>query len=199
MTPRIKGILLMVASMVIFTLLDAAAKHLVQTLPPAVGMNPQLDAAEGRPIRRIVFVVVSAPRPEGAPVVPAPDIGLTTVVKVLAAGSLVGVLTGFFGVGGGFVIVPALVLALGFSMPDAVGTSLLVIVVNSLVALSTRFNGGTVDWGAVVPFTVASVIGVFVGSRLAARRDPRSLQGWFVGLLVIVALYTAGRSIAALT
>ncbi|MCB0957414.1 MAG: sulfite exporter TauE/SafE family protein, partial [Ilumatobacter sp.] len=49
-----------------------------------------------------------------------------TVVKVLVAGSVVGMLTGFFGVGGGFVIVPMLVLALGFSMPEAVGTSLVV-------------------------------------------------------------------------
>lgn len=156
-------------------------------------------AAMAQRLRRGPPVAASTVGAAAAPVVPASGVDLTTVVKVLAAGSLVGVLTGFFGVGGGFVIVPALVLALGFSMPDAVGTSLLVIVVNSLVALTTRFHSDTIDWGAVVPFTVASVIGVFVGSRLAARRDPRSLQGWFVGLLVIVALYTAGRSIAALT
>ena len=55
------------------------------------------------------------------------------VVKVAVAGTIVGLLTGFFGVGGGFVIVPALVLALGFTMPEAVGTSLLVIAINSLV------------------------------------------------------------------
>jgi uncharacterized membrane protein YfcA len=121
-----------------------------------------------------------------------------TVVRVLLSGSAVGLLTGFFGVGGGFVIVPALVLALGFSMPEAVGTSLLVIAVNSTVALSARLQVGSVEWGTVVPFTVASVIGVAAGSRLAATRDPSSLQRWFVVLLVAVALYTAVRSGIAL-
>ena len=122
-----------------------------------------------------------------------------TVVKVILAGSFVGLLTGFFGVGGGFVIVPALVLALGFTRPEAVGTSLLVIAVNSTVALATRLPGGTVDWGIVVPFTVASLVGVVVGSHLASTRDPSFLQKWFVILLVVVAFYTATRSILALT
>mgnify|MGYP001811919730 FL=1 len=123
---------------------------------------------------------------------------LVTITKVLVAGSFVGVLTGFFGVGGGFVIVPALVLALGFTMPEAVGTSLLVIAVNSTVALTTRLPGGTIEWVIVIQFTIASLIGVFIGSRLASTRDPSFLQKWFVVLLVAVALYTAGQSIVAL-
>lgn len=121
-----------------------------------------------------------------------------TVAKVLVAGSYVGLLTGFFGVGGGFVIVPALVLALGFRMPEAVGTSLLVITVNSVVALTTRLQAGNVKWGTVVPFTVASLVGVVLGGRLAGSRDSSSLQRWFVGLLFAVAAYTAVKSIIAL-
>jgi len=117
-----------------------------------------------------------------------------TILKVIVAGTIVGLLTGFFGVGGGFVIVPALVLALGFSMPEAIGTSLLVITINSLVALTTRLQPGSIEWGTVIPFTIASLIGVIVGSRLASTRDSSSLQRWFVGLLVVVALYTAVRS-----
>jgi uncharacterized protein len=123
---------------------------------------------------------------------------LATAVKVVIAGSFIGILTGFFGVGGGFVIVPALVLALGFTMPEAVGTSLLVIAVNSIVALTTRLPSGSVEWGTVVPFTIASLIGVFVGSRLASTRDPSFLQKWFVILLVVVAVYTATSSLVAL-
>lgn len=118
----------------------------------------------------------------------------TTAAKVLAAGSGVGLLTGFFGVGGGFVIVPALVLALGFTMPEAAATSLLVITINSAAALSTRLHTGTIEWHTVVPFTIASLVGVFFGSRLTTRHDPRSLQRWFVWLLVVVAVYTAIRS-----
>lgn len=132
----------------------------------------------------------AAPAPEPAAV----HADVRTVVKVLFAGTGVGLLTGFFGVGGGFVIVPALVLALGFTMPEAVGTSLLVITVNSVVALSTRLSSGAIEWGAVVPFTVASLIGVVIGSRLASTRDSSSLQRWFVGLLFVVAAYTAVSS-----
>ncbi|MGD9794319.1 MAG: sulfite exporter TauE/SafE family protein [Acidimicrobiia bacterium] len=121
-----------------------------------------------------------------------------TIAKVIGAGTVVGLLTGFFGVGGGFVIVPALVLALDFTMPEAVGTSLLVITINSLVALSTRMHSGSIEWGTVIPFTVASLIGVIIGSRLSRTRDATSLQRWFVGLLVIVAVYTAGHSALAL-
>jgi uncharacterized protein len=122
-----------------------------------------------------------------------------TVIKVLVAGSLVGVLTGFFGVGGGFVIVPALVLSLGFTMPDAVGTSLLVIVINSLVALGARAGAGNLDWKVALPFAITSIAGVVTGSRLAATRNPASLQRAFVWLLVVVAGYTATRSVLALT
>ena len=123
---------------------------------------------------------------------------LATAVKVVVAGSFVGLLTGFFGVGGGFVIVPALVLALGFTMPEAVGTSLLVIAVNSTVALATRLPNGSIEWAVVLPFTIASLIGVFVGSRLASTRDPSFLQKWFIGFLVVIATYTAASSLIAL-
>ena len=143
--------------------------------------------------------VTAAPAPpvEG-PTPTSVEVDLNTVVKVLLAGSGVGLLTGFFGVGGGFVIVPALVLALRFTMPEAVGTSLLVIMINSLVALATRLQAGSIEWSTVVPFTIASLLGVVVGSRLAGTRDSGSLQRWFVGLLVVVASYTAIKSAVAL-
>jgi uncharacterized protein len=123
---------------------------------------------------------------------------LATVVKVLLAGSAVGLMTGFFGVGGGFVIVPALVLALGFAMPEAVGTSLLIIIINSLVALAMRFGQGGVEWDVVLPFAISSLAGVIVGGRLAGSKDPTSLQRVFVFLLAGVATYTMISSILAL-
>lgn len=122
----------------------------------------------------------------------------TVVLKVAIAGTVVGLLTGFFGVGGGFVIVPGLVLALGFTMPEAVGTSLLVIAINSAVALSTRVQGGSIDWSVIVPFMTTSLLGLRVGTRLAGTKDPQVLQRWFVYLLVAVAIYTAGRSLVAI-
>jgi uncharacterized protein len=121
-------------------------------------------------------------------------VDLIKVFKVVVAGSVVGLLTGFFGVGGGFVIVPALVLALGFTMPEAVGTSLLVITINSAVALSTRLQSGSIEWATVIPFTFASLVGVVIGARLASTKDSTSLQRWFVVLLVATAIYTAIQS-----
>ena len=121
-----------------------------------------------------------------------------TVLKVIVAGTIVGLPTGFFGVGGDFVIVPALILALGFTMPEAIGTSLLVISINSAVALTTRLQAGSIEWATVIPFTIASLLGVIIGSRLASTRDSSSLQRWFVGLLVVIAAYTAVRSGLAL-
>ena len=160
---------------------------------PRTATGP-VACAEAVPIARSLGAAAAVPAPPAR--LARLDPG--TLVKVAIAGTIVGLLTGFFGVGGGFVIVPALVLALGFTMPEAVGTSLLVIAINSTVALSTRLEAGAIEWHVVIPFTVASLIGVVVGGRLASTRDPTSLQRWFVGLLVAVAAYTAVRSAIAL-
>lgn len=119
--------------------------------------------------------------------------------KVLVTASAVGLLTGFFGVGGGFAVVPALVLALGFTMPVAVGTSLLVIAINSASALVSRLGQGTqLDWTLIGIFTAAAVIGSLLGGRVTSRVNPRQLSQVFALLLVAVALYTAARSIPQL-
>ena len=123
---------------------------------------------------------------------------LSTVVKVVAAGTVVGFMTGFFGVGGGFIIVPALVLALGFNMPTAVGTSLLVIAVNCAVALTSRLATTGVDWHVALPFTVAALAGAIAGNHLASRTRASTLLRWFAVLLVAVAAYTLARSVASL-
>lgn len=115
---------------------------------------------------------------------------------VVAAASLVGLLTGFFGVGGGFAVVPALVLALGLPMRHAVGTSLLVIVVNSLTGLAGRTESlPTVDWATVVAFATASMVGGLAGSRLSARTPPHRLTTAFAVLLAVVAVATATQAV----
>jgi uncharacterized membrane protein YfcA len=122
------------------------------------------------------------------------------LAKLVVTATAVGLLTGFFGVGGGFVLVPALVLALSFPMPVAVGTSLLVIAVNSTTALTARITTGAIhlDWPLIAGFTVAAVIGSLFGGRIASRVKPTHLTLAFAVLLVAVALYTAVRSIPAL-
>jgi uncharacterized membrane protein YfcA len=115
--------------------------------------------------------------------------------RVLIAGSVVGFLTGLFGVGGGFVIVPSLVLALGYEMPVAVGTSLLVIALSSADGLVFRLSSEELDWGVAIPFTTAGLIGVLLGDAIAARVPAARLTRWFVWLLVAVAGYTAAQSL----
>lgn len=125
-------------------------------------------------------------------------VDVAQVLQVLAAGSAVGFLTGLFGVGGGFVIVPALALVLHLAMPEAIGTSLLVIAINSATALSTRLATASIDWAITAPFAIAAVAGVLVGGRLAIRTDAERSLRWFSGLLVAVAAYTAVRASAGL-
>ncbi|MDQ3640110.1 MAG: sulfite exporter TauE/SafE family protein [Actinomycetota bacterium] len=135
----------------------------------------------------------------GATVVAGLRIDAPTVVKFLTAGTAVGFFTGLFGVGGGFVIIPALTLMLGFAMPEAIGTSLLIIAINSAVALAARLGDGGIDWAVTAPFTLAALAGVLAGGRVADRLPARTMLRWFAGLLVAVALYTATRSILSLT
>jgi uncharacterized membrane protein YfcA len=122
----------------------------------------------------------------------------TAVAKVVAAGLVVGFLTGFFGVGGGFVIVPALVMALGYPMPVAAGTSLLVIAINSAAALAARSGHAAFHWSVVIPFTAAAIASSLAGKRLADQVRPATLTRAFVALLLAVAAYVAVRSGTAL-
>lgn len=120
------------------------------------------------------------------------------VALTLVIGTLVGFLTGLFGVGGGFVIVPALTLALGFNVPNAIGTSLLVVAINSAVALAARLGTVEVDVLVAAAFTLAAVIGTQVGTRVAGSLDPtKSLRAFAAGL-VVLAIYTAARASAGL-
>ena len=131
--------------------------------------------------------------PSGGGVAVGVRVDASRAVQLVAVGTFVGFLTGLFGVGGGFVIVPALTLVLQFSMPQAIGTSLVVIAVNAATAFAARL-GGAVDWGTTVVFAVAAIAGVGAGTRIADRLRPETMQRSFAALLVGVALYTAGRA-----
>jgi uncharacterized membrane protein YfcA len=99
----------------------------------------------------------------------------------------VGLLTGFFGVGGGFAIVPALVVVLGLPMRDAVGTSLAVIALNSGAALLGHLRFGAVDLPITALFLVGGLFGTSLGRKLSGRLPERTLQRLFAVLLVVLA------------
>ena len=132
-------------------------------------------------------------------VFPARTSAPVSPTRVVIAAAIVGLVTGFFGVGGGFVVVPALVLALGFDMPTAVGTSLLVIAINSAWALLSRLGThASIDHTLLITFTAAAVVGAVVGSRIASKVRPERLAVAFAFLMIAVAIYTGDRSLPAL-
>jgi uncharacterized protein len=145
--------------------------------------------------------------PAGAPiagrVVTLPRESAATEVRwrtatIVLAGSVVGFATGLFGVGGGFLVVPALVLLLGWEMPAAVATSLLVIVINCVASLGARVATEPFDWRIIVPVTAAAVVGTLIGKMSADRLSSMALTRAFAVLLLLVAGYTATTSIVAL-
>jgi uncharacterized protein len=108
----------------------------------------------------------------------------------LVAGAAIGFVTGFFGVGGGFLIVPTLAIALAFTMRTAVGTSLVIITATSLLGLGAHLLAGrAVDVDVTVALTVACVAGGVAGAGLASRIPQRALGRGFALLVVAVAAY----------
>lgn len=100
----------------------------------------------------------------------------------------VGAMTGLLGVGGGFVVVPALSAALGLPMPVAIGTSQVVLVLNALAGLAGRLGTGVVNPAVGVTFALAGAAGSLVGSRSVGRFTDASLTRLFAGLLAVVGL-----------
>lgn len=123
---------------------------------------------------------------------PGPAGGRRRWGKVIAEGAVVGLVTGLVGAGGGFLVVPALVLLGGLSMPVAVGTSLVVIAMKSFAGLAGYLTSVSLDWVLVAGVTAAAVAGSFLGARLAGRIPEAVLRrgfGYFVlamGVLVLV-------------
>jgi uncharacterized membrane protein YfcA len=105
------------------------------------------------------------------------------VPTIIAEGLAIGVVTGLVGAGGGFLVVPALALLGGLTMPVAVGTALSVIAMNSFAGLAGHLSSASLDWSVAGAITVAAAVGVLIGVRLTARVNPDVLRkafGWFV-------------------
>ncbi len=113
------------------------------------------------------------------------------VPKSVAAGMVVGFLTGLFGVGGGFVIVPALALFLGLEMPIAIGTSLVIIVINSAAGFAAHITRTSVDWPIALTFAGTSLVVAAVAGRFGTKVDADRLRKWFAWLIIAVAVFVA--------
>jgi uncharacterized protein len=107
----------------------------------------------------------------------------------------VGVLTGLVGVGGGFLIVPALVLLSGIPMKTAVGTSLAIVAAKSYAGFAGYMGGVPIDYAVMGGFTAVTVIGSFVGGRFSDRLSQATLKKAFAWFLVVVATYILFKSV----
>ncbi|MDD5403670.1 MAG: sulfite exporter TauE/SafE family protein [Sulfuricella sp.] len=115
--------------------------------------------------------------------------------QIALLGIGVGALTGLVGVGGGFLIVPALVLLSGIPMKTAIGTSLAIVAANSSTGFAGYMGVVPVDWMMMVSFTAVTVAGSFAGTRLAHRVSQETLKRSFGVFLVFVASYILLKSV----
>ena len=113
-------------------------------------------------------------------------------------GSVVGLITGIVGAGGGFLIIPALVLLAKLPMKMAVGTSLLIIAAKSLIGFLGDLSTQTIDWQMLLIFTSLSIVGIFIGSALSKKINEKILKtgfGWFV---LVMGIYIITKELLAI-
>jgi len=113
-------------------------------------------------------------------------------IWVIVQGLVVGVVTGLIGAGGGFLIIPALVKLLKLPMKTAIGTSLIIIAVNSLTGFGFSLGQNHIHWSFLLTVTLIAIVGIFIGSYLSTKIDGKRLKpafGWFVllmGIFIII-------------
>lgn len=111
---------------------------------------------------------------------------------ILIEGILVGIVTGLVGAGGGFIIIPALVVLSNLPMKKAIGTSLVIIAAKSLFGFLGDLSVIPIDWKLLLGFTSLAVIGIFIGHQLSHKIDGSKLKkgfGWFVLVMGIIILF----------
>jgi uncharacterized protein len=120
--------------------------------------------------------------------------GAMPLALVVAEGLAVGVLTGLVGVGGGFLIVPALVLLGKLPMREAVGTSLVVIALKSAAGFAGYVGQVEVRWGFMAAFTAVAVVGILAGTRLSGRVPQETLKRVFAVFLVVMGVFILAQN-----
>lgn len=141
----------------------------------------------------MIFASISMIKPSKNNTQEDEDVNLTyNYPMILLEGTVVGVLTGLVGAGGGFLIIPALVLLAKMPMKLAVGTSLFIIATKSLIGFTGDLGNLTIDWVLLGMFTFLSVVGIFIGILLSKKIPGAKLKtsfGWFVlvmGIYIIL-------------
>ena len=110
------------------------------------------------------------------------------IPKLVFYGIVIGITTGLLGVGGGFLLIPTLVFILKKPMKEAIGTSLLIIALNSLIGFTGDIGHFTMEWNFLIMVTLMAIGGIFVGGFIAKKINGESLKrvfGWFVLMMGI--------------
>ncbi len=145
----------------------------------------------------VIGIAMLRPRPDGGSV--ACPLTPKTGLRVGGIGLCVGLMSGFFGIGGGFLIVPGLILATGMPLINAIGTSLFAVGAFGLATALNYAASGLVDWFVAAEFVGGGVVGGYLGMKaachLAAQRS--TLNRLFAGLVFVVAFYVIWRSIGS--
>lgn len=182
LSARVGGprVMLATAALIIWAAVDVALQVVKRRDAPA----PEPGSAEADPG---IDIVVSGAVPHGRPRTPV----------LLGIGAIAGFYSGFFGLGGGFVVVPALMRFCGLPMRRAVGTSLVTVAVLAVPGTIAHALLGHVDWSLALLLALGVVPGAAIGARLATRATDRTVHVAFAALLALTGLWLAASEMGA--
>ncbi|WP_019991161.1 sulfite exporter TauE/SafE family protein [Rudanella lutea] len=183
-----------------FVAVYTSRHYLLPAIPESLGVVGSLTLTRNGVIMVLFSLLMlgaalSMIRGQGCVGTPARSEGLKLPL-IAAEGALVGLLTGLVGAGGGFLIIPALVLLARLPMKIAVGTSLLIIAVKSLIGFTGDLSHVAIDWSFLLRFTLLSVTGIFIGSHLSRYISGARLKKSFGYFVLLLGVYILLREVS---
>ncbi len=143
----------------------------------------------------ILMVTASVKMIRSKVILESANVDSVSIPKLIITGLIVGLITGFLGIGGGFLIIPSLVLVLNLPMKHAVGTSLIIITLNAMAGFLGDIGKVQMDWQLLLPVTAIAIIGMFIGGYLNDKLASGTLKkifGWFILCLGVYILLKEG-------
>lgn len=165
-------------------------KFIITAIPEHLFVIGKLEVTAGI-MTMILFAIlmllaaIAMIRKQKAKSIPTQPVQLN-LFKLLVYGVGIGLATGILGAGGGFLLIPALVLLVGLPMKEAVGTSLLIIALNSLIGFAVDLGHFNIDWIFLLKVTLIAMAGMLIGVQMSRHIDHKKLKtgfGWFVLLM----------------
>jgi uncharacterized membrane protein YfcA len=146
----------------------------------------------------MLITAVAMMRPKRADAAKSDEKRELSLPLILVEGLVVGAVTGLVGAGGGFLVVPALALLAGLSMPNAVATSLMVIALKSFAGFAGYVSTVSIDYGLAAMVIAAAIVGSVIGTSLVSKVHPDSLRKGFGWFIVVMSVFVLGQEIPKL-